>query len=127
LAQRAEPLTAYELAQITRRIDAATPYPWYEDPERGLVNSDGKVIARVGAGFTLDAQDEANARFIADARYDVPALMATLAQERRDHAELCALAALIEDGTPKAADWSLSQLIVPFALVEKARALLGTR
>jgi hypothetical protein len=118
-------LVRWELARIAARADAATPYPWGEDPPRGLVNSHGKVIARVGASFALNAQDAANARFIANARYDVPALLATLAAERQRQAELRQVAAVIADANPTADDWTLAQIVVPYAMMLKARELVG--
>jgi hypothetical protein len=84
------------------------------------------VIARVGAGFELDAQDAANARFIADARYDVAALLATLEALQHEQAPLRAIVAAVADGNPMADDWTLSRITVPFETVEKARALLRT-
>jgi hypothetical protein len=126
MAQLAEPLTPYEVAHVKQRMEAATRYPWMFDSERGLVSSDGKVIARMGAGFDLDAQDAANARFIAEARYDVAALLATLEALRREQAPLRAIVATVADGNPMADDWSLSRITVPYETVEKARALLRT-
>jgi hypothetical protein len=73
-----EPLAPWELEHVKRRVAAASPALWYPDAARGLVTSDGKVIARIGAGFEQTPQDAANGDFIGHARADVPGLLATL-------------------------------------------------
>jgi hypothetical protein len=70
--------THAELVAMRARLQHATPYPWWHDPERALVNSEDYVIARAGAGFETTPQDTANAAFIAGARYDVALLLATV-------------------------------------------------
>jgi hypothetical protein len=70
--------THAELVAMRKRLQHATPCPWWHDRERALVNSDAYVIARFGAGFETTPQDAANARFIADAPYGVPLLLATV-------------------------------------------------
>jgi hypothetical protein len=84
----AEPLMAHELAAIRKRVEAATPYPWWYDPHRLLIHSDGRVIARAGAGFEITPQEAANAAFIANARYDVAALLAMVAVLQAERAAL---------------------------------------
>jgi succinylglutamate desuccinylase len=93
----ADRLTAYELEAMRKRVVAATRYPWWYDPHRALVNSEHYVIARAGAGFETTPQDAANAAFIANARYDVAALLATVAALQAERAALQAeRAALLE-------------------------------
>jgi hypothetical protein len=70
--------THAELVAMRARLQHATPYPWWHDPERALVNAEHRVIARFGAGFETVPQDAANAAFIANARYDLPLLLATV-------------------------------------------------
>jgi hypothetical protein len=86
--EMADRLTAYELAAMRKRAEAATPSPWWYDPHRLLIHSDGHVIARAGAGFETTPQDAANAAFIANARYDVAALLATVDALQAERAAL---------------------------------------
>lgn len=87
-------LTEERLAEIKARADAATPGPW--SPIIGMTAGDPRehpVICKVAVEFQvwsrpdatrpMDAQHK-NTRFIANARTDVPALIAEIEQLRAE-------------------------------------------
>ena len=100
-------LTPEYEAEITARANAATPGPW--GARRGLnaaytiqanprttrngMETDGDIVT-LTTGRT-DAENYANARFIAHARDDVPALLAELVAVRTE------LAATQQDGAQR--------------------------
>jgi hypothetical protein len=79
----ADRLTCADLTALEARLQVATPAPWAFDPEQSLVYGAGHVIAWFGA-FNPTAQDLANVRFVASARADIQALLATLEGVARD-------------------------------------------
>jgi hypothetical protein len=93
-------LTPEYEAEITARANAATPGPWgarrgLADPHttRNGMETDGNIVT-LTTGRT-NAENYANARFIAHARDDVTALLAELAAVRTE------LAATQQNGTPR--------------------------
>ena len=90
--QPAEPLSPERLAEIAARAEAAAPGPWFlHDDWPGRVFSESQFnhhVARV-----TGSNPEANERFIAHAREDVPALVAEverLSAKVREFGELAA-------------------------------------
>lgn len=88
-------MTDDELNEIEARVNAATPGPWtgrsFDESQRLILSEpyDGgkrSLIAIVGVG-RLIPDGEANAAFIAQARADMPALIAELRAIRKAHAD----------------------------------------
>lgn len=95
-------MTPQELQGVRERAEKATSGPWagplYEPdlPDRGWWIGNGKVgMAEHAIGVTVPALNrnaEADAKFIAHAREDVPALVAEVERLSRDVADLRDLA-----------------------------------
>ncbi|MEV5939892.1 hypothetical protein [Streptomyces sp. NPDC051994] len=85
-----EPLTPEREAEIRARAEAATEGPWHVEDhkpslERLVVDEDG--LLSVSLGY-LGNSNQPDARFIAHAREDVPALLAELDRVREVMFEL---------------------------------------
>ena len=68
---------------IRKRCEAATPGPWRENP----LEYHGMVLDRNGYHFA-QVDDGGNREFIAHARTDIPALLATVSRQAEEIAEL---------------------------------------
>ena len=95
-------MTEQQLAEIAARAEQATRGPWVDE-----VTDDGWLVvlaagdsfgalATLGDVSETGSHDHANARFIAAARADVPALVAEVARMRRGVAQLRALLRAID-------------------------------
>lgn len=81
-------MTEEELATIEARADAATPGPWAytpwgEDQRCGDVYSYSRRVLTFGTADGTVDEDDANGKFVAHARADVPALLAEVRLLRR--------------------------------------------
>ncbi|MGY1579204.1 hypothetical protein [Streptomyces sp. MN13] len=99
-----QPLTDARLAEITARVEAATPGPWRTDGWEIYQGGEGEapdLMKWIGETCRVDDYDGSrnDADFIAHAREDVPAL---LAEVQRLKAEL---AGARERALHEAADW----------------------
>lgn len=78
----AKPLTLDRIAEIRARADAATPEPWIADDAGdgywGVFKDDtGGEVARIFCCKDTSEHHAANATFIANARSDIPDLLAS--------------------------------------------------
>lgn len=72
------PLTAQELAEIVRRCDLATGGPWKSYVEGRDHDSGSSFIETEGNDIYLSGASISDQDFIAEARQDVPKLLAEL-------------------------------------------------
>lgn len=101
-----QPTPAPDVAAIGARAAAATPGPWeyVDDGDTYVIGDATCEAARVDHGQGA----EADAAFIAHARADVPALLATLAREREGHA--AEVAAAVDDAVRRERDMWQAQI-----------------
>lgn len=78
------PLTDADLKAIEQRLARATPGPWIEHLEKRDEISGSDVISTAGQDIYLPGASEADYIFVANARQDVPRLLAEIRRLRRE-------------------------------------------
>ena len=92
-------MTEQELEAISARAEAATPGPWHKEyadgaddrPQVWVTTTDGDAEFSVGPVHYVTHQTQHDGQFIADARTDVPALVAALREAQSTIARVAAI------------------------------------
>lgn len=102
-------LTPERRAEIRARVDAASPAPWRTDSDHcGCVHDDNEILFEHGMYHTEGYSERANADFAANARQDVPDLLAYV-----DALELAIRRALMLGEEDPRGGWLILQSTIP--------------
>jgi hypothetical protein len=77
-------LTDADIQAIEQRLERATPGPWIEHLEKRDEISGSDVIATADQDIYLPGASEADYIFVANARQDIPRLLAEIRRLRRE-------------------------------------------